>query len=826
MLLTRLSLRNYRVYEEPLDLELPPGLIGIYGPNGSGKSTLLEAILFALWGRARTAKEDVRTAGVGGDCMAEVTFEHEGHLYVVRRSLSGINLTARAEVQCDGLAMAEGVRDTSRYLHQVLGMDDAAFRASVFAEQKQLAAFSERTPSQRRELVLQLLGITPLDTARDAARKDAREVRQSHDRLRAMLPDLDQLRVQVADAAAGADAAVVIAETEEAAALSARGRAAAAEEAFGRLDRLRQEFDALVIEGRAARSQLDEATGAVGVLEAERAALVTAEAELESLLPRSAGWAEAETRLQLVSAVVSAEQTWAAVVVPPEPPVGDGGAVDEAERILDSARAAAAAVAGQIDAVTAELARARAQAARSADLSGAADCPLCGQALGDAFEQVQAHRAAEVEEAEARLSALTASRVVVDAAAAAARAEFTTRRDADTRRVKARQAWEQAQARQAGAEEAVAAARTALGDLAGAGWLAELIASVASPGAGSAAGSAVDPIDDAHNRASRDHEAWLAPLTASYRGGGEDSPDARGRQLRVSLAPLQAALQVDVEGRRAAAAAVQRLQGRLERRGVVASQLEQARERAAESQHRVMVLRDKVRSLGFDKEALEAAEAARSEAQAADVRAARLATEARLEAARAIANAEGEARRLADGVAQHAKLVTLSDDSRHLGRMAELLSAFRNTIVATVGPRLAVQAAELFGELTDQEYDRLEVDPETYELQICDGGRVFGLDRFSGSEVDLANLALRVAISEHVRFQSGGTVGLLVLDEVFGPLDEHRKARMLQALERLRGRFRQILVVTHDADIKEQLPHAIEVQKRPGRRATARLLDS
>ena len=31
MQLTRLYLRNYRVYEEPLELELPPGLIGIFG---------------------------------------------------------------------------------------------------------------------------------------------------------------------------------------------------------------------------------------------------------------------------------------------------------------------------------------------------------------------------------------------------------------------------------------------------------------------------------------------------------------------------------------------------------------------------------------------------------------------------------------------------------------------------------------------------------------------------------------------------------------------------------------------------------------------------
>jgi exonuclease SbcC len=153
-----------------------------------------------------------------------------------------------------------------------------------------------------------------------------------------------------------------------------------------------------------------------------------------------------------------------------------------------------------------------------------------------------------------------------------------------------------------------------------------------------------------------------------------------------------------------------------------------------------------------------------------------------------------------------------------------LLSEFRNTVVASVGPRLAAQAAELFGELTDGEYDQLLVDPETYELQISDAGRVYGLDRFSGSEIDLANLALRVAISEHVRFQSGGSVGLLVLDEVFGPLDEDRKARMLQALEQLRGRFRQVLVVTHDVSIKEQLPNALEVVKLPGRRASARLL--
>jgi DNA repair exonuclease SbcCD ATPase subunit len=60
---------------------------------------------------------------------------------------------------------------------------------------------------------------------------------------------------------------------------------------------------------------------------------------------------------------------------------------------------------------------------------------------------------------------------------------------------------------------------------------------------------------------------------------------------------------------------------------------------------------------------------------------------------------------------------------------------------------------------------------------------------------------------------------------VFGPLDDDRKERMLLALERLRARFRQVLVVTHDREIKEQLPTAVEVIKLPGRRATAKLLE-
>ena len=769
MLITRLYLRNFRVYERELDLELPPGLVGIYGPNGAGKSTLLEAVVWTLWGRARTAKEEIRSSGVGGDCVTEVEFEHEGHLYLVRRAISGAAATVRAEAHCDGLIVSEGVRDAARYLHSVLGMDDAAFRASVFAEQKQLAAFSSQTPAERRRLVLQLLGITPLDAARDDARRQARATSDQHQRLRGMLPDLGELTVAAADADARAGAVEARAADAEAAAAAAATRAAAAAETLRRLDGVRQEYDSLVVEGRAAASELKAAAAAVAAGEEELRGLDADARELTAVAPRGAGLAAVEARLRALEPVVAATTEVEAIALPPEPPAPDEEGAAAAEQRAADARAAMAELEGALGAAEADRDRARQLAERSASLSGEADCPLCGQELGDAFCRVQQHRRAEVADAEARVVDLGRRRSL--AAAAFEEAAATAHRAAAGLRAarQARQDWERAAARRADAE---GRRRAALSSLA-----------------------AVD--------------AALA-----------EEAGAGGRAARAAWQRLQE----DADGRRRAEAAASRLRVRLERRPQVAAALEAARTTRAEAEEAVTALRDKVKALGHDQAALDGARRAHAEAAAVAQEAAAAAGAARLAAVEERAGAQAEGRRLAEGRRMHSQLAELETDSRHLGRLADLLNAFRNSVVATVGPRLALQAAELFGELTDHEYDQLEVDPDTYQLKISDGGHVYGLERFSGSEVDLANLALRVAISEHVRFQSGGSVGLLVLDEVFGPLDEDRKARMLLALERLRSRFRQILVVTHDSEIKEQLPSAVEVVKCPGRRATARLL--
>ena len=772
MLIDQIYLRNYRVFEEELELTLPPGLVGVYGPNGAGKSTLLEAVLWTLWGKARTAKEEVPSSGSHGECIAEVTFEHDGHIYVVRRTISGANSTVRAEAHCDGLAVAEGARDTGRYVHSVLGMDDGSFRASVFAEQKQLAAFSSQSPAERRKLVLALLGVTPLDTARDKVRADARQATDQHNRLRGMLPDLEGARVCAEDAEARAAAADVAASEEERASAAAGEVALSSKEDLHTLDLLRQEHELLVLEGKAARSELDAANKQMGDLNAELADLAGAQSKLKLLQPEAAGVGAVERLMPLLRTLSDAAKELAGLPEVPAPPVPDETGLTAAEKAALSARSDLGSAEATRQAAAADLKNAQEARAKSTSLSGAEDCPLCGQPLGEAFASVQAHRDREVEAAQERLS--TCQRALAQASGTAASALATLQRLGDevSSARQARAAWEQARtAREAGSRR-LATAFQALTES------DQAVALVIGPAP--AASTVAEALEDAAGR-----------LAASKRAAEEAS----------------------------------RLLGRLERRPQAERALADAEERSVTAASLLETLRSKVKALGFDPAALAKAQHAAREADKAAGERDAAARTARLAATKARAQADAEAKRHAEARDQHARLTDLEAASVHLGRTSELLSGFRNSVVASVGPRLAVQAAELFGELTDNEYDRLEVDPETYGLQICDGGISYDLERFSGSEVDLANLALRVAISEHVRFQSGGAVGLLVLDEVFGPLDEERRNRMLLALERLRGRFRQILVVTHSTEIKEQLPNAIEVIKRPGRRASARLVE-
>jgi DNA repair protein SbcC/Rad50 len=152
--------------------------------------------------------------------------------------------------------------------------------------------------------------------------------------------------------------------------------------------------------------------------------------------------------------------------------------------------------------------------------------------------------------------------------------------------------------------------------------------------------------------------------------------------------------------------------------------------------------------------------------------------------------------------------LTLTQENQE--RFINLVMDYRQFLISRIRPKLSEIAGYLLSELTAGKYTGVELDEE-YNLYIFDGNVKYPLARFSGGEADIANLCLRLAISQLIASSSGVETGFIILDEIFGSQDLHRKSLILQALNNLSKKFRQIILITHVEDIKDTVENIIEV---------------
>ncbi len=762
MRIISLQLRNYRVYRE-LDLEMPGGVVGVYGANGSGKSTLLEAITWVLFGKARTQKQHLPSAGSQGECSVTLVFEHEGHHYTVRRSINGVAFNVKARVSLGEQVAADGPTDVDRYLQSVLGMDATAFRASVFAEQKQLAAFSDQAPDKRRQMVLQLLGITPVERARDTARSHSRDVQAQLDRAAPLLSSVSDAEARVVETLAAVAVARAADETAAQKSLAALNKSKQARAAVDALTDARA-ADALIREkGNAVKARREELAARLERLTAERQQIIS-ERDAFHATEAASGTDEHLTEslsdaLRLHQALSAAGARLAKLHTPQRPTGPSADDIAGARQVMDTLALQKATLAGQLAGATERVQSAQSDAHDTAELDGADGCPLCGQPLGESVAQMRKHRAEELAAATSLEQNLRAQLSDTQPHLAAAQLALSKLEKAAAAAVQATAEAAKVQAARQAQERLIEDALNVLG------------------------GAAPTPEDTAKLEQRLAESRKADQLRASARARAERLP-----QVQQDITDIEAQLESVAAQRNALLAELKALNFEPARFNELISAAATAEQRG---------------------------ETARSAAVAAGKV---LATE------QALATAAAQA--LETAQAQHATIAQQREGAAILMRTASLLHDFRQYIVGLVGPQLQIQASELFNQLTGNEYDGLEVDPDTYELRVVDHGTSHPMARFSGSEVDLANLALRVAISEQVRFQAGGQVGLLVLDEALSSLDADRKDKTLAALAQLGGRFQQILVVTHAPEVKEQLPQAIEVVRIGPRQSTARVIEA
>ena len=123
-------------------------------------------------------------------------------------------------------------------------------------------------------------------------------------------------------------------------------------------------------------------------------------------------------------------------------------------------------------------------------------------------------------------------------------------------------------------------------------------------------------------------------------------------------------------------------------------------------------------------------------------------------------------------------------------------------------PELSEIASLFLAQLTDGRYTALEID-DAYNILVLDEGEEKPV--ISGGEEDVANLVLRLSLSQMIAERAGHPLSLLILDEVFGSLDVARRDNVVQLLRRLEDRFEQVILITHIEGIRESLDQVLRV---------------
>ncbi|HYO30289.1 MAG TPA: SbcC/MukB-like Walker B domain-containing protein, partial [Thermomicrobiales bacterium] len=209
------------------------------------------------------------------------------------------------------------------------------------------------------------------------------------------------------------------------------------------------------------------------------------------------------------------------------------------------------------------------------------------------------------------------------------------------------------------------------------------------------------------------------------------------------------------------------------------------------------------RAVGFERSALDAAKEAETAARVRET-----AANARLGEAR---DARREAETVRDRLlAEKAMLDDLIEQAEarrreagDLDRMQKEFSRFDQYVAALVGPILADRTGEFLAEVTDGKYNRVVFDQD-YGLRIYDEDDAFPVERFSGGERDVAALCARLALSTMIGAQAAHPPRFAVLDEVFGSLDEDRRAQVLGTLGKLAETseaLRQLFIISHVEDV-------------------------
>ncbi|MEM0493562.1 MAG: SMC family ATPase, partial [Candidatus Thermoplasmatota archaeon] len=688
MILKTLTLHNYRKYKHAV-IDFPDGITAIVGLNGTGKSTLFEAIAWALYGSdaSRTSTDQIKREGAEpkDSCRVELEFIFEEHTYRVTREMAGKSLTPSATILIDGALAATGAEVVTRFIEKRLSMDHRSFFTSIFAKQKELNVLSMINPSERRLLILRMLGIDTLDHVIREIRADAKNKNTLIDKLQMDLVDekgddraekiekeIEELKLKYKSIDESLqrkkDELKIIKDKinkTEKDSIEQRKNYEETQHIFKKLSEKKSIYER--------KKKLEEGVTNLKTRIAKRKDdIKTHENKLKDLNITDTDKKEVEKRLQ---------------------------EIDEKKegfiKIIESKRTI-------IDRLKKEIEEVESRKKNINKMGADAECPTCERILGEQYNILLKKFDKEIEERHKNIKNMEDELKKIN-----------VEQGKITNEYKALQ-------------------------------------------------KKKDYIDTLL------HERKHILTVTQHLKKEIEREEKEKEEMEKELEAIKI-VSFDI---------------------LEYNRIKEQVDLCYSKYQRMLKTLDDIKKDHNKKEI----EIERGEGEKKLI-------------SQELKNLESKKKELED------KRLRIKDEKtslKYLNVLNDVMLQFRDHLISRIQPTLSVYASDYFERLTDGKYQEILID-DSYNIRIVDDGNPYSIERFSGGEEDLANLCLRLAISEIITERAGGAFNFVILDEIFGSQDNIRRQNIIKALHGLSSKFRQIFLVTHIDDVKNYTDNTITV---------------
>ncbi len=788
MILTSLHMENYKKYRD-YTLEFVEGLTGIIGRNGSGKSTIFDAITFALYGDARGEKETIRYAKAGDKDAVCVTllFEIEGKSYKVVREMRGKSLTAKAHLyDGDNALIAESARGVTSEIVRRIGMNRDAFMHTVFASQKELTALSGLKNEDRKKIIRKLLGLEKIDKIETEIKMKLRVLKNEIDAVGAVLLSAEEVKKYEEEKEAKSKEAKTL--TKEVAkvekAFEAKSKELdALDKAVKALQKLKEDFVKLGSDLDLLKKGFENQKANLAKGQERLKVLQTKAMQYEKEKPLIDKYKALETTivnlqkqkelflkkegLEKEQAVLRKQykQDEKEIEALKKKLQAKPALLKEQEaqnRLLQSSLFKVKELESKESTLKQEIAKynglienTNKQVANIEAIGKDSNCPTCTRPLLDEYDNV--------------IASLKESITTLH------NDEIAKRETALSKIVALKKSEEDGKKK---VEEVL----KTLGEK-----LSVLRADEAT------LKTKEEEFKSITETGLKNKEALDALKGLTYDAQAHSDALAKKEKLEpkykelLGLVTLIAQIPALENELKATEASITQSQERIKKQEkVIAEHSYDATEHENQVKLYDEVLRTKTTiqtKLSEEKVKLK--------------------------------GVEGEIvtlkSKLSRNEEQKKQLQAKLNDKNDYDKLKAFMGEFKNKINSQIAPRISQLASEMYGTITRGKYQHIEVSNE-FDFFIYDDGARYPIERFSGGEVDLANLVLRIAISKTLSELSGsGGVGFLAFDEVFGSQDEERRFEIMEAFHTIKEQYRQIFLISHESEIKEMFERVVEL---------------